>query len=74
MRENPSLRVMITNGYYDTGCPYFGTKLAVSQLAPRLRARVSVTYFQAGHVPPPELRAAVAHFIQGTLAPSEKRY
>lgn len=73
MRENPSLRVMITNGYYDTGCPYFGTKMAVSQLAPDLRARVNVTDFQAGHVPPaPELRAAVATFIQRTLATSER--
>lgn len=68
MRENPSLRLMITNGYYDTGCPYFGTKMAVSQLAPILKARVSVTDFQAGHSPPPELRAAVARFIQSTLA------
>lgn len=71
MGENPSLRVMITNGYYDTGCPYFGTKMAVSQLAPDLRARVSVTDFQAGHVPPAsELRAAVARFIQRTVAKS----
>jgi carboxypeptidase C (cathepsin A) len=63
MRENPSLRVMITNGYYDTGCPYFGTKMAVSQLAPNLKARVSVIAFQAGHIPPPEtLRAAVGRF------------
>lgn len=70
MRENPSLRVMITNGYYDSGCPYFGTKMAVSQLASDLKARVSAVYFQAGHSPPPELRAAVAGFIQSTLAKS----
>lgn len=70
MRANTSLRVMITNGYYDTGCPYFGTKMAVSRLAPDLRARVSASYFQAGHPPPPELGAAVAGFIRSTLAES----
>jgi len=70
MRDNPSLRVMITNGYYDTGCPYFGTKMAVSQLAPDLKARVSVIDFQAGHSLPPDLREAVATFIQRTLAKS----
>jgi len=70
MRDDPSLRVMITNGYYDTGCPYFGTRMAVSQLAPSLEARVSVTDFQAGHSLPPELRAAVAGFIQRTMAKS----
>jgi len=71
MRENPSLRVMITNGYYDTGCPYFGTKMAISQLSPNLKQRVSGIYFQAGHSPSPELRAAVASFIQSTLAKSQ---
>lgn len=70
MRGNPSLRVMITNGYYDTGCPYFGTKMAVSQLAPDLKARVSVTDFQAGHSLPPDLGAAVAGFIRRTTATS----
>ena len=74
MRENPSLRVMITNGYYDTGCPYFGTKMAVGQLAPDLRARVSVIDFQAGHSLPPELRAAVAGFVRSTLASGHRTY
>lgn len=72
MRDNPSLRVMITNGYYDTGCPYFGTKLAVSHLAPDLEARVSITDFQAGHSLPPELRPAVAEFIRRTVGKSPR--
>jgi predicted esterase len=72
MRENPALRVMITNGYYDLGCPYFGTKMAISQLEPDLRARVTAVYYQAGHNLPPEHREAVARFIRSVLATSGK--
>jgi carboxypeptidase C (cathepsin A) len=72
MRANPSLQVMITSGYYDLNCPYFGTKLALSHFDSDLRARVNVIYYQAGHHVPPEHRAAVARFIQGALATSRK--
>jgi carboxypeptidase C (cathepsin A) len=73
MRANPSLRVMITSGYYDLNCPYFGTKLAISQFAPDLGARVNVIYYQSGHRVPPELREAVAKFIRDVLAMSSDR-
>jgi carboxypeptidase C (cathepsin A) len=72
MRANPSLRVMITNGYYDLGCPYFGTKLAIGQLEPDLRERVTVTVYQSGHFVPPEDRAAVSRFLQSAAAISGK--
>jgi carboxypeptidase C (cathepsin A) len=68
MRANPSLRVMITTGYYDLVCPYFGSKWAISQIAPALRARVNIVYYQAGHHVPPEHRAAVSRFIEGASA------
>jgi carboxypeptidase C (cathepsin A) len=55
---------LLANGYYDFVTPYFGTKQAISQLAPDLRARVSVTYYEAGHLPPREHREVVAEFIQ----------
>jgi carboxypeptidase C (cathepsin A) len=72
MRENPSLQVMITNGYYDFATPYFGTKRAISQLEPELRSRVSVTYYKAGHKTPPEHREEVARFIQKVSATRRK--
>jgi carboxypeptidase C (cathepsin A) len=72
MREDPSLRVMMAIGYYDFTCPYFGIKTAVGQLEPDLRARVTVTYYHAGHFLLPEARPAVASFIHSTLATSGK--
>ena len=72
MRENHLLRVMITNGYYDLACPYFGTKRAISQLEPDLISRVSITYYKTGHMPPPEHREEVARFIQKVSAISRK--
>jgi len=72
MRENPSLQVMITNGYYDFATPYFGTKHAISQLEPDLRSRVRITYYRTGHKPPPEHRDEVARFIQKVSAISRK--
>jgi multidrug efflux system membrane fusion protein len=70
MRASPRLRVMITSGYYDLNCPYLGTKLALKQLEPGLRARVQAVYYQAGHFLPPEHRAEVARFIGRALATS----
>jgi predicted esterase len=72
MRENPSLQVMITNGYYDFAAPYFGSKLAIGQLEPDLRARVSAIYDQSGHNSPPVARQDVARFLQRVLAMSRK--
>jgi carboxypeptidase C (cathepsin A) len=65
MRENPSLQIMITNEYFDFATPYFGTRQAIKQLEPDLRLRVSITYYKAGHLLPPEYREDVARFIQG---------
>jgi carboxypeptidase C (cathepsin A) len=73
MRENPSLQVMITNGYYDFAAPYFGSKLAIGQLEPDLRARVNVTYDQTGHYAPPEPRGIVIKFIQRVSKLSRER-
>jgi carboxypeptidase C (cathepsin A) len=70
MRANRSLWVLMTNGYYDSACPYFGTKMAVRQLDPDLRARVIGTYYNAGHFLLPEVREAAAKFIHGTSAAS----
>lgn len=68
MRANPSLQVLITSGYYDLNCPYFGTKLVISKFDPDLRARVNVVYYQAGHQIPPKYRMTVARFIESVLS------
>jgi carboxypeptidase C (cathepsin A) len=72
MRQNPSLQVMITNGYFDFATPYFGTKRAISQLEPDLKSRVSLTDYEAGHKLPPEHRDEVARFIQKVSAITRK--
>jgi carboxypeptidase C (cathepsin A) len=72
MREQPSMRVMTTNGYYDFATPYFGTKHAISQLEPSLRSRFRPTFYMAGHKLPAEHRAEVEKFIQSVSATTRK--
>jgi carboxypeptidase C (cathepsin A) len=52
MTENPNLRVMIANGYYDLATPFFATEYTVSHLGlePGLSNHVSLTYCEAGHM------------------------
>ena len=52
MSENPNLRVMIANGYYDLATPFFATEYTVSHLGlePALSNHVSLTYCEAGHM------------------------
>src|SRR5271170_3204204 len=52
MSENPNLRVMIANGYYDLATPFAATEYTVSHLGlePALSNHVSLTYCEAGHM------------------------
>jgi carboxypeptidase C (cathepsin A) len=52
MTQNPSLRVMIANGYYDLATPFFATEYTVNHigLAPGLTNHISLTYCDAGHM------------------------
>jgi carboxypeptidase C (cathepsin A) len=52
MSENPNLRVMIANGYYDLATPFAATEYTVSHLGlePALSDHVSLTYCEAGHM------------------------
>lgn len=52
MTENPNLRVMIANGYYDLATPFFATEYTVSHLGldPSLSSHVGLTYCDAGHM------------------------
>ena len=52
LARNPHMRVLFTCGYYDMACPYFGQKFTVGQmdLRPEQLARISFTYYPAGHM------------------------
>ena len=52
MTQNPNLRVMFANGYYDLATPFSATEYTVNHLglAPALSDHVSLTYCEAGHM------------------------
>ncbi|HEV3106425.1 MAG TPA: peptidase S10 [Trinickia sp.] len=52
MRQNPRLRVLSANGYYDLATPFFSTEYDLSHmgLEPSLRANVRITYYASGHM------------------------
>ncbi|MFL9902017.1 peptidase S10 [Paraburkholderia fungorum] len=52
MRQNPQLRVMSLNGYFDLATPFYATEYALAHLgldAP-LRANVRIAYYPTGHM------------------------
>ncbi|MFM0027898.1 peptidase S10 [Paraburkholderia madseniana] len=52
MRQNPHLRVMSLNGYFDLATPFYATEYALAHLgidAP-LRANVRIAYYPTGHM------------------------
>jgi carboxypeptidase C (cathepsin A) len=50
--QNPDLKVMVANGYYDLATPFAATNytFARMQLEPALRSNVSLTYYAGGHM------------------------
>lgn len=52
MSKNPYMKVFIASGYYDLATPYFATEYTLSHLGldPTLRANVSTSYYEAGHM------------------------
>jgi carboxypeptidase C (cathepsin A) len=52
MRENPRLKVLSANGYFDLATPFFGTErdLHHMELEPGLRKNVTFTYYPSGHM------------------------
>lgn len=52
MSQEPNLKVMIANGYYDLATPFFATEYTVNHLGldPSLSGHVSLTYCSAGHM------------------------
>ena len=52
MTQNPNLKVLFANGYYDLATPFSATEYTVNHmgLAPALSDHVSLTYCEAGHM------------------------
>lgn len=52
MTQNPSLKVLVINGYYDLATPFFATEYTVSHLGldTSLSNHVTMTYCEAGHM------------------------
>ncbi|HKR62124.1 MAG TPA: peptidase S10 [Thermoanaerobaculia bacterium] len=71
MSQNPDLRVLVCNGYYDLATPFAATKYTFSrmQLDPSLRGNVTMTFYAGGHMmyidraAHRQLRADVVKFI-----------
>ncbi|MEM8798729.1 MAG: peptidase S10 [Pseudomonadota bacterium] len=49
MRENPDMRTLVLNGYYDLATPFFGTELTFNNNNFPLD-RVEMDYYEAGHM------------------------
>ncbi|MGN6651623.1 S10 family peptidase [Trinickia sp.] len=52
MRQNPRLKVLSANGYFDLATPFFATEydLAHMGLEPSLRKNVQIMYYPTGHM------------------------
>jgi len=52
MNQNPNMKVLFMQGYYDLATPYFTTKYLINHLdiSAELRANISQTYYDAGHM------------------------
>ena len=52
MSTNRSLKVHLANGYYDLATPHFATEYTFNRLPlpPDLRANLSSSYYEAGHM------------------------
>jgi carboxypeptidase C (cathepsin A) len=52
MTQNPRMRVLVLQGYFDLATPYSATDYFIDHLviADELRANISVKYYEAGHM------------------------
>jgi carboxypeptidase C (cathepsin A) len=52
MTQNPDLKVLVANGYYDLATPFGATNYTFSrmQLDPELRPNITMTYYAGGHM------------------------
>ncbi|WP_336959994.1 S10 family peptidase [Sphingobium aquiterrae] len=52
MRQNPNLKVLSLNGYYDMATPFFGAEFDLKhmQIDPSLRKNLTFKYYESGHM------------------------
>jgi carboxypeptidase C (cathepsin A) len=52
MRQNPHLKVLSLNGYYDMATPFFGAEYDLKHmgLPPELRRNLTYRYYESGHM------------------------
>jgi len=69
MALNPSLRVLIANGYFDLTCPFAGSRWLVEHM-PVSRDRVQLKVYPGGHMlyTRPDSRAALSHDVAALYA------
>jgi carboxypeptidase C (cathepsin A) len=67
MRQNPRLKVLSANGYFDLATPFFATEydLAHMGLEPSLRKNLNITYYRTGHMI--YLDDSALHALKGDL-------
>jgi carboxypeptidase C (cathepsin A) len=73
--KDPSLRVLVLNGYYDLATPFSATEYVMTHLgiAPELSQHIQMKYYPAGHmmyVNPPSLakmKSDLDTFVDGTM-------
>ena len=52
MRQNPRMKILSVNGYYDLATPFHGAEYEFEHLAlePQLQSNIRYTYYEAGHM------------------------
>lgn len=52
MRQNPGMKVLVQQGYYDLATPHLATEYYIEHLAipDRLRKNIELAYYEAGHM------------------------
>jgi carboxypeptidase C (cathepsin A) len=52
MRQNPRMKILSVNGYYDLATPFHGAEYEFRHMAldPQLQANIRYTYYPAGHM------------------------
>ncbi|MEM7279150.1 MAG: carboxypeptidase [Pseudomonadota bacterium] len=52
MQQNPSMRVLVQQGYYDLATPHLATEYFIDhmEISPELRNNIELAYYEAGHM------------------------
>jgi carboxypeptidase C (cathepsin A) len=75
--KNPYMRLFVASGYYDLATPYFAAEYTLRHMGldPALRANVTTTFYEAGHMmyidqtSLAQLKRDAAAFVQSGAAP-----